>query len=78
MLGEPGRGFAQAQARLISPDEVADLLAGGQGVSGIAVGHVWQEVAGELATVTPRQSGAWRQSERHIHEPPALHQLNKA
>jgi hypothetical protein len=30
-----------------------DLLAGGQGVLGIAVGHVWQEVAGELATVTP-------------------------
>jgi hypothetical protein len=32
-----------------SPDEVVDLLAGGQGVFGIALGKVWQEVAGELA-----------------------------
>jgi len=30
-------------------DEVVDLLAGGQGVFGIALGRVWQEVAGELA-----------------------------
>jgi DNA-binding transcriptional MerR regulator len=32
-----------------SPDEVVDLLAGGQGVFGIALGRVWQEVVGELA-----------------------------
>jgi DNA-binding transcriptional MerR regulator len=32
-----------------SPDEVVDLLAGGQGIFGIALGKVWQEVAGELA-----------------------------
>lgn len=32
-----------------SPDEVIDLLAGGQGVFGIAVGRVWREVEGELA-----------------------------
>jgi DNA-binding transcriptional MerR regulator len=32
-----------------SPHEVVDLLAGGQGVFGIALGRVWQEVAGELA-----------------------------
>ena len=32
-----------------SPDEVVDLLAGGQGVFGIALGRVWQEVAGDLA-----------------------------
>src|SRR5260370_41541383 len=36
-----------------SPDEVVDLLAGGQGVFGIALGRVWQEVAGELAEVPP-------------------------
>jgi DNA-binding transcriptional MerR regulator len=36
---------------LTSPDEVVDLLAGGQGVFGIALGRVWQEVAGELAAV---------------------------
>jgi DNA-binding transcriptional MerR regulator len=32
-----------------SPDEVVDLLQGGQGVFGIALGKVWQEVEGSLA-----------------------------
>jgi DNA-binding transcriptional MerR regulator len=32
-----------------SPDEIVDLLAGGQGVFGIALGKVWREVEGELA-----------------------------
>jgi DNA-binding transcriptional MerR regulator len=32
-----------------SADEVVDLLQGGQGVFGIAVGRVWQEVEGSLA-----------------------------
>ena len=32
-----------------SPDEVIDLFAGGQGVFGIALGKVWQEVEGSLA-----------------------------
>lgn len=32
-----------------SPDEVVDLVQGGQGVFGIAVGRVWQEVEGTLA-----------------------------
>ena len=32
-----------------SPDEVVDLLAGGQGVFGIALGTVWREVEGTLA-----------------------------
>lgn len=32
-----------------SNDEVIDLLAGGQGVFGIAIGRVWQEVEGSLA-----------------------------
>src|SRR6201992_2397821 len=32
-----------------SPSEVVDLLAGAQVVFGIALGRVWQEVAGELA-----------------------------
>ncbi len=32
-----------------SSDEVVDLLAGGQGVFGIALGRVWQEVDGTLA-----------------------------
>ena len=32
-----------------SADEVVDLLAGGQGVFGIALGRVWREVEGSLA-----------------------------
>jgi DNA-binding transcriptional MerR regulator len=32
-----------------SPDEVVDLLQGGQGVFGIALGRVWQELEGNLA-----------------------------
>jgi len=34
-----------------SADEVIDLLQGGQGVFGIAVGRVWREVEGVLATL---------------------------
>ncbi|MFV2142950.1 MULTISPECIES: MerR family transcriptional regulator [Isoptericola] len=32
-----------------SPDEVVDLVQGGQGVFGIAVGRVWREIEGTLA-----------------------------
>jgi DNA-binding transcriptional MerR regulator len=32
-----------------SPDEVVDLLQGGQGVFGIALGRIWREVEGSLA-----------------------------
>jgi len=32
-----------------SPDEVIDLVQGGQGVFGIAVGRVWREIEGTLA-----------------------------
>ncbi|MGN6600585.1 MAG: MerR family transcriptional regulator, partial [Actinomycetes bacterium] len=34
-----------------SADEVVDLVQGGQGVFGIAVGRVWREVEGELAAL---------------------------
>lgn len=34
-----------------SPDEIVDLLQGGQGVFGIAVGRVWREVEGSLAAL---------------------------
>lgn len=46
-----------------SPDEVVDLLQGGQGVFGIALGRVWQEVEGSLAELPPDDadgSGAGR------------------
>lgn len=39
-----------------SNDEVIDLLQGGQGVFGIAVGKVWREVEGELASLPSEQA----------------------
>jgi DNA-binding transcriptional MerR regulator len=38
-----------------SADEVVDLVRGGQGVFGIAVGSVWREVEGTLATLPGEQ-----------------------
>lgn len=39
-----------------SADDVIDLLAGGQGVFGIAIGTVWREVEGTLATLPSESS----------------------
>ena len=47
-----------------SADEVVDLLQGGQGVFGIALGRVWQEVEGSLAELP---------GERVAAEAPAVH-----
>ena len=47
-----------------SADEVIDLVQGGQGVFGIALGRVWREVEGELAALP---------SERPGDETPAAH-----
>ena len=47
-----------------SADEVIDLVQGGQGVFGIAVGRVWREVEGELAELP---------SERTEDDTPAAH-----
>ena len=41
-----------------SPDEVVDLLAGGQGVFGIALGRIWQEVDGTLAEMPAEQAAS--------------------
>jgi DNA-binding transcriptional MerR regulator len=41
-----------------SPDEVVDLLQGGQGVFGIALGRVWQEVEGTLAELPAERAGS--------------------
>jgi DNA-binding transcriptional MerR regulator len=40
-----------------SADEIIDLLAGGQGVFGIAVGKVWHEVEGSLSLLQGEISG---------------------
>ncbi|MFZ0323480.1 MAG: MerR family transcriptional regulator [Actinomycetes bacterium] len=41
-----------------SADEVIDLVQGGQGVFGIAVGRVWREVEGSLADLPGERTGA--------------------
>ena len=41
-----------------SPGQVVDLLAGGQGVFGIALGRIWQEVDGTLAELPAEQAEA--------------------
>ena len=41
-----------------SPNEVIDLLMGGQGVFGIAVGRVWQEIEGSLAQLPGERTSA--------------------
>ena len=48
-----------------SADEVVDLVRGGQGVFGIAVGSVWREVEGTLASLPGEEPGG------AIVEPPA-------
>jgi DNA-binding transcriptional MerR regulator len=40
-----------------SADEVIDLVQGGQGVFGIAVGRVWREVEGSLAQLPGERAG---------------------
>ena len=49
-----------------SPDEVVDLVQGGQGVFGIAVGRVWTEVEGTLSELP---------SERPADEVPVIDEL---
>jgi hypothetical protein len=41
-----------------SNDEVIDLLQGGQGVFGIAIGGVWREIEGSLATLPSERAEA--------------------
>src|SRR5262245_16943045 len=41
-----------------SPDEVVDLLQGGQGVFGIALGRVWREVEGTLSELPAERATA--------------------
>lgn len=40
-----------------SADEVIDLVQGGQGVFGIAVGRVWREIEGTLSALPSERAG---------------------
>ena len=51
-----------------SPDEVIDLVQGGQGVFGIAVGRVWREIEGTLAALPSE-----RPAEHRVPEVPVAH-----
>lgn len=53
-----------------SPDEVIDLLQGGQGVFGIAIGGVWREIEGSLAALPSER--AERADEPHPSDELAL------
>ncbi len=46
-----------------SADEVVDLLQGGQGVFGIALGRVWQEVEGSLAELPAERAAAFAEDD---------------
>ena len=48
-----------------SPDEVVDLLQGGQGVFGIALGRIWQEVDGTLAELPGERADGSEQETDH-------------
>ena len=52
-----------------TPDEVVDLLAGGQGVFGIALGRIWREVGGTLADLPAERAD--RAPGRAARRPPA-------
>jgi DNA-binding transcriptional MerR regulator len=51
-----------------SPDEVVDLLQGGQGVFGIALGRVWQEVEGSLAELPAERAATDIGTGEHPHD----------
>lgn len=49
-----------------SPDEVFDLLQGGQGVFGIAVGTVWRDLEGTLAELPSERTQP--EDDAHLHD----------
>jgi DNA-binding transcriptional MerR regulator len=48
-----------------SPDEVVDLVQGGQGVFGIALGSVWRELEGSLAQLPAESAHAAGEDTQH-------------
>ena len=54
-----------------SNDEVIDLLQGGQGVFGIAIGGVWREIEGTLAELPSERTARTRSRRPATSSPPA-------
>jgi DNA-binding transcriptional MerR regulator len=48
-----------------SDDEVIDLLSGGQGVFGIALGVVWRDIEGTLSDLPAERAGGVEPSHAH-------------
>ena len=55
-----------------SNDEVIDLLQGGQGVFGIAIGGVWREIEGSLAELPSERAADAEPSRRPATSSPTL------
>lgn len=51
-----------------SDDEVIDLVQGGQGVFGIALGKVWRELEGSLSALPADRGDATASAESHVDE----------
>jgi hypothetical protein len=51
-----------------SDDEVIDLLRGGQGVFGIALGVVWRSIEGTLAELPAERAEAEAEPVAHAHD----------
>ncbi|HEX3003239.1 MAG TPA: MerR family transcriptional regulator [Angustibacter sp.] len=61
-----------------SADEVIDLVQGGQGVFGIAVGRVWREVEGELAQLPSERPDDVGAVTDHPHDELSARRRNRA
>jgi DNA-binding transcriptional MerR regulator len=61
-----------------SADEVIDLVQGGQGVFGIAVGRVWREVEGELAQLPSERPDDAGTITEHPHDELSARRRNRA
>jgi len=60
-----------------SADEVIDLVQGGQGVFGIAVGRVWREVEGSLADLPGERTGADETAAPHPNDELAARRVSR-
>jgi len=62
----------------MSADEVIDLVQGGQGVFGIAVGRVWREVEGSLAALPSERAADDEPPTEHPDDELATRRRNRA
>ncbi len=61
-----------------SADEVVDLLRGGQGVFGIAVGGVWREIEGSLSQLPSERAAGHESAQGHPSDELAARRIARA